>query len=127
MEYSTDQKRTLLAFFEKNQENSYTIEEISENISVGKSTIYRLMPKMIEQGLVMRFSKEKSRHFYYQYMSCHRCHSHLHMKCTSCGKIIHMNSDISKSILDNIKNGDDFTVDSEETILLGKCSVCSKA
>lgn len=126
MEYNTHQKKLLTDFLKLNCDRAYTIDEIANAIPVGKSTIYRLISKLIENGIVKRFSGDTGRISLYQYISCEHCSVHLHMKCTDCGKIFHMNHKASENILNDIMQDNNFSVDDAQTILLGKCSDCNK-
>lgn len=126
MEYNTIQKKLLIDFMRKNHNRSFTIDEIASEISVGKSTIYRLMPKLIDDGTVKRFTKGTTRVFLYQYVNCKECSCHLHMKCTDCGKILHMDNTYTDKLLSNIMCDSSFSVDKNRTILFGKCSNCIK-
>ena len=58
MEYNTVQKKALIAFLKENSARSYTIDEISNEIAVGKSTIYRLIPTLVSCGIVKKFNEE---------------------------------------------------------------------
>lgn len=130
--YNTEQKKLIIEFLSNNSESSYTIEELicalqcyADTRTVpGRSTVYRLMNKLVEEGSVKRFVKGHSRHFYYQIVtSCH-CHNHIHMKCTTCGKLYHMDHDETEKILLEVLRKTHFMVDREETTLYGKCDVC---
>lgn len=125
MGYNTEQKRQLIDFLSQNCDHSFTIDEIAANISVGKSTIYRLIPALVSSGIVKRFTKDSGRRFFYQFIKCEHCTSHLHMKCVSCGKILHMDNAESDIILHDIFENSDFSVDKSQTILFGKCSDCN--
>ena len=124
MGYNTIQKKLLVNFMRDNHNNSFTIEEIASRVSVGKSTIYRLMPKLLEDGVVKRFTKDSTRIFLYQWIDCEECSSHLHMKCTDCGKILHMDNSYTDKLLGIILCNSSFSVDKNRTVLFGKCSNC---
>ena len=89
-QYQTEQKKMLLAYMKAHSEDAFTIEELCERLkeektflqAPGKSTIYRLMPKLVEEGLVKRFVKGNSRKFLYQMVCGEHCDRHLHMKCS---------------------------------------------
>ncbi|MEE1047626.1 MAG: transcriptional repressor [Clostridia bacterium] len=126
MEYNTVQKKALIAFLKENSARSYTIDEISNEIAVGKSTIYRLIPTLVSCGIVKKFNRENDRKFLYQFIDDHgNCNCHLHMKCTGCGKIVHMKNNATEHILSDIMTQENFSVDKEQTVLFGKCSECS--
>lgn len=130
MAYQTEQKKILINFLSAHSGESFTIDEIASKITneyqsaPGLSTIYRLMPKLIHEGLVKRFGQDGSRKFLYQIVAGEHCAEHLHMKCTNCGKLLHMNDRVSNALLDEILFESSFSVDREKTVLFGKCNTC---
>jgi len=132
VEYKTEQKKILIDFLKNHSEESFTIEEIEKNLinetqtPPGLSTIYRLMPKLVEEGLVKRFTGDKKRQFLYQAVVGCENKSHFHMKCTGCGKIFHMNDKLSVDLMEKILNVSNFSVDSGKTLFFGKCDVCNR-
>jgi Fur family ferric uptake transcriptional regulator len=125
-EYHTEQKRMLLDFLEQNRAHSFTIEEIAGGLAgehaPGKSTVYRLMNQLVEAGVVRRFVRGNSRHFVYQLMQ-ETCRNHLHCRCTSCGKLYHLDEETSRFMGQLLqKNG--FMLDGGQTTLLGTCRGC---
>ena len=126
--YNTQQKKTLIDFLQANSAKAFTIEEIIESIGSGvisPSTAYRLMTKLVEDGLVHRSVKGNSRSFVYQFISNEKCEGHLHMKCTDCGKVYHLDTGTTSIIQNDIKSTTSFEIDSH-TVLLGKCAKCLK-
>ena len=129
-EYKTQQKTLLLAFLYANRETPFTVDEIAARLretfdnAPGKSTVYRLMGKLCDEGSVKRFEKGNSRTFLYQYAGEAACQRHLHMKCLQCGKLLHMNAEQSERLLREIYGGSDFEVDRQETTLFGRCASC---
>lgn len=124
--YHTHQRQCLLDFMQSNSEKAFTIEEIIDSMSgdpISQSTVYRLMTKLVDEGLIHRTVKGNSRKFVYQFISKGNCNDHLHMKCTDCGKVFHLDSTVTKSIRKSINSNTDFEIDSH-TVLLGKCSEC---
>ena len=127
--YHTEQKKILLDFLRANSENSYTIEEIIDGIgegSIGKSTVYRLMNKLVEEKTVLRSAGERGRQFVYRIIACEHCRYHLHLQCTGCGKILHLDEQTSNALLSGVKTARGFCVSEEDTVLLGKCSLCQE-
>lgn len=124
--YNTQQRKKLIDFMRENTEKTFTIEEIIENMGdegISQSTAYRLMTKLVEEGLVHRTVKGNSRSFVYQYISDSHCEGHLHIKCTGCGKVCHLDSGITAHIKNDIKDNTEFEIDSH-TVLLGRCDNC---
>lgn len=126
--YNTHQRTALIEFLESNSDKAFTIEEIIENIDndeLSQSTVYRLMTKLVENGLVHRTVKGNSRSFVYQFINNEKCEGHLHMKCTDCGKVYHLDSSVSSVIKKDIGSSTGFEIDSQ-TIILGRCNTCKK-
>ncbi len=127
--YRTEQKKSLLEFFKKNKDKSFTIDEITEHLekegaSVGRSNVYRLVNKLEADGVLRKFLKPDSRSASYQLIGCEHCESHLHLKCLDCGKLFHMDEEISDELIKKIRSISAFSVDEEESVLYGKCSEC---
>lgn len=124
--YNTNQRKALIDFMQSNCEKAFTIEEIVSLMSekeISQSTAYRLMTKLVDEGLVYRTVKGNSRSFVYQYISDKKCEGHLHMKCTGCGKVYHLDHSISSHMQKDIESNTGFEIDSH-TVLLGKCNTC---
>ncbi len=129
-EYKTEQKKLLLEFLQENQDSSYTIDEITDALkkrgaSVGKSTVYRLMTKLVEEKRVRRQLSDSSRKAIYRIVIDEHCHNHLHLQCIGCGKVLHLDEKTSDELLCAVKTLNNFSVSEEDTVLMGKCSSCS--
>ena len=129
--YNTEQKKILIDFLEQHHDSSYTVEEIIEgidnsgvNISLGKSTVYRIMTELVEARRVQRFADKKGRSFLYRIIADDLCRSHLHMKCMRCGRIFHLDRATSDALLERVKTINDFVISEEDTLLFGNCSAC---
>ncbi len=129
-EYHTEQKKILLDFLKANSENSYTIEEIVAELSKkggtvpGKSTVYRLMTKLVEEKRVRRQAGERGRRFVYRIIGDDHCRYHLHLQCTKCGKVLHLDEKLSSTLLQSVNAANDFSVSEEDTVLMGRCADC---
>ena len=132
--YHTEQKKALLDFLTRHCDTPFTIEELVRAMEEelgpeavpGKSTVYRLMTRLVDEGTVKRFVKGNSRHFLYQIVAGEHCRHHFHLKCTRCGKLIHMDDKASEKILQEVLLGSDFTVSQEQTTLFGCCKECNR-
>ena len=129
--YQTMQRNVLIEFMKKNTETAFSAEELAERIKnaspgcvPGKSTVYRLLQKLTEEGLVKRMVKGNSRKFVYQIAAGEHCDSHLHLKCTNCGKLLHMDDSESHRLFLRILKQSSFSIDERQTVLLGKCGGC---
>ena len=132
-EYQTQQKTLLLDYMARHAEDTLSMEEVAEGLksdlgdkAPGKSTVYRLVNRLVEEGTVRRFNADDSRRSLYQIVGGKNCHHHLHMKCTQCGKLVHMNDEQSERIIEQIYGDSSFAVNQEQTTLYGSCAECSK-
>ncbi|MBQ7766052.1 MAG: transcriptional repressor [Lachnospiraceae bacterium] len=127
--YQTQQRKILLDFLAASHDRQFTIEEIMEGLyeegrSVPQSSVYRLMKKLVEEGVVRRHSKEDSRQFVYQIIESEECHSHLHLQCTACGKLVHLSHEATKEAKQWMQGTTGFELDQEKTFLYGTCTDC---
>ncbi|MBR3766863.1 MAG: transcriptional repressor [Clostridia bacterium] len=128
--YKTQQKEMLLDFLKKHPDTPFSVEELSDELASsspsapGKSTVYRLIGQLVDNGTVKRFVKGNSRQFLYQIAGGEECRHHLHLKCTECGKLLHMGHELSEKVLSNILGESDFTVKVDSTTLFGCCKDC---
>ena len=130
--YQTAQKKMLIDFLTLHRERAFSTEELytemkkeyREGEIPGKSTVYRLVHRMVADGTIKRFVKDDGRSFMYQLVGDEHCASHLHLKCTDCGRILHMDDDESLRIMLQVMKNNHFEVDNRLTVLVGKCSHC---
>ena len=128
--YKTRQKEKLLDYLMKNKENHTNVQEISaflttEGTPVGTATIYRQLDKLVECGVVRRYNFDGKTGACYQYISDDNdCHEHFHLKCTSCGKLIHLSCDRLSGISSHISERHGFRIAPSQTVFYGKCSEC---
>ena len=126
MVYNTEKRTRLIEFLSKNSKNAYTAEEICHNIledGCGKSTVYRLISRMVDDGILHRISDAKTRRITYQYIGSQDCSEHLHLKCTECGKLIHLDYTTSHILEKRIFKSEGFALDCG-AMIFGKCGGC---
>ena len=131
-EYNTEQKKILSSFLRENCETAYTMEDIISELSriygekaPAKSTVYRLMTHLVDEGQVKRLVKGHGRKFIYQSVKDEDCRCHLHMKCITCGRLYHLDEVLSDELLSRVQSSCGFFVSEAETVLLGKCVSCN--
>ena len=128
MTYNTTARRELLAFFEEHSDRAFTLDEICDEMiehAHGKSTVYRLVPKLVEAGCLRRIPDANTWKATYQFIGGKGCSEHLHLKCKGCGKLIHLDPEISHALGDALKKSRGFTLD-ESTLLFGRCKDCEE-
>lgn len=132
MEYKTEQKNSVLCFLKQNCEHHYTVEQIvsalnkSEN-APAKSSVYRIINNLVKSGRVLRFESKDEKNFVYQYAHLSdKCQHHYHLKCTDCGKLIHMECEHLSDVCRHIESEHGFLVGTGNSVIYGCCSSCLK-
>lgn len=125
MTYNTDRKNEIIALLSAESERAFTTEEICTRLldGGGKSTVYRIISELTQSGVIKKIADPKSRRVRYQYFGKKECSEHLHLKCRSCERLIHLDKKSSQAIIDCLNIGGSFTLDTTE-ILSGQCKNC---
>lgn len=127
MGYRTEQKKLLLLYLSTHAERAFSLCELADTMAecgVGKSTVYRLVAQMCEEGVVRRYAKERGRGYLYQYLNRSDCAAHLHLRCTSCGRITHLGEEETALFERILEQNNHFLLDDQRTLLFGRCATC---
>ena len=125
MTYNTQREKEILNLLSKEKHRAFSVEEICEKVLTdgGKSTVYRIISKLTEKGVLKKICDTKTRRVTYQYLGEKSCCEHLHLKCKNCDRLIHLDKSSSETIMNLVKNSDSFALDPTE-ILSGICRTC---
>lgn len=126
--YQTEQKKRLLAYLSAHQDRAFSLEELTPPMvacGVGKSTVYRLIARLVDEGRVRRYLREGRRGYTYQYFAENDCRTHLHLRCTDCGRVVHLEKAVSAAVKEALKSRAGFVLDDEKTMLSGRCAACA--
>ena len=126
--YQTEQKRLLLDYLSRHAECAFTPAELAQALAdggIGKSTVYRLVARLSEEGAVRRFAREGGG-VAYQYLAGEHCASHLHLRCTACGRVIHLSQTDSDRLGRLLSVRYRFALDGSKTMLTGLCNQCTQ-
>jgi Fur family ferric uptake transcriptional regulator len=93
---------------------------------VNRSTIYRYLDKLVEEGKVLKYQNEDGKKAVFQYVEETHCHEHLHMQCIKCGKTIHLNCGFMAEISEHMMEHHHFRLQCHNSILYGVCETCEK-
>ena len=89
------------------------------------TTIYRRLDKLIAEKKVIRHSAGDGKKGLFQYIADDSdCLRHLHIQCTGCSKIIHLDCKISKDFADHLAEDHGIQLDYQKTVLYGLCNEC---
>ncbi len=124
-EYLTAVRRSLLDYFEHHCDEQLTIEDMLHDLAdsgISRSALYRNVDRMVRDGLLRR-STDGSRRSAYQYVGGEHCCDHIHIQCTRCGRISHIEDDGERALKAALANSD-FHIDEQRTVLYGICRKC---
>ena len=126
--YKTKQRDIVLSCLMKNKNSHFTADEIAELLKsagtpVGKSTVYRYLNILVSESIVRKYISDDGTPTSYQY-SDNSCSCTYHLKCSSCGLLIHASDDAPKMISKTLNDLYSFTLDNSKTIFYGFCQKC---
>ena len=123
--YHTKQKEKVVHLI-KEQQKELTIKEIYEllNKEVGLTTIYRIIDKLVNDGVVNQ-SIGKNNITYYQYLEECKKENHFYLKCEVCSKLIHVDCDCIKELSEHIGKRHGLKPTKSKVIIEGICDKCN--
>jgi Fur family ferric uptake transcriptional regulator len=128
--YRTNQKNILIDFLRSNPDKEFSTDQIAEVIcgkGIGKSTVYRLISKLCDDGEILRTHADNGKKSLYRYIDKdHSCDEHFHLKCRDCGKIIHLECGLVKELGKHIEAEHGFHLDIRSTVINGVCEDCER-
>lgn len=124
--YKTKQRDEIVEFFNSHRGKCYTAKDLikSGEVSSGEATVYRTLSKLAGQGILKRFTDGDAA--CYQLNESEECSRHFHLKCESCGKLIHMDCDFMADMSRHIEQSHSFFVDIGKTVIYGLCGECKE-
>ena len=132
MRYQTRQREQILSCLCRNPGIPRSAEGWAAELSrtgtpVGRSTVYRMLRDLEEEGLVRRAANGEGRTVLYEYLEPDSaCREHYHLKCTACGSVIHLECGVARELNDHMQQRHGFYVDPGQSILYGLCAQCKK-
>lgn len=130
--YNTKQKKLVLDIFLNNRFSQLSCDDITymlvkNGTPVGKTTVYRQLEKLINEGKIKKLNPHNGKSFLYQFVDADmKCENHMHLRCINCGKYVHLSCDFMSQVSTHILEHHNFTVDNSKTEILGLCHDCIK-
>ncbi|MCR4823198.1 MAG: transcriptional repressor [Treponema sp.] len=128
MTYNTEQRSALLAFLTENPDKTFSAKEIAralEGKNISKSSVYRNLAELESEEKIKRVTKAGCHESYYQFYDNKTCKNHIHLSCTKCGKIFHLEKEETEKLVNAIEAADGFEISRSETTLYGLCKDCT--
>lgn len=131
IQYKTKNKQLLLDCLQETAGRHVTVQDICDRLkergeSMGTTTVYRQLERLVENGLVNKYFVDGSSAAYFEYVDHDRCGEHtcFHCKCEKCGKLIHLHCHEMEAIQNHIFAHHGFKLDSMKTVFYGVCENC---
>jgi len=138
-QYNTKQYQEVLDFLKSAQGRHMTAAEIYRAIAdlrdaedapsarkIGKTTVYRQLERLVEEGLVDKYVIDQTSPACFEYIGEGECAEEfcVHGKCLKCGRIFHLHCDEIASMRDHLIEHHGFTPDFHHTVIYGLCEAC---
>ena len=128
-EYSTRQKRELLAFLKARSMQHFSVDEVVFELrergeKIGRSTVYRYLELLAEQGVVRKYQGVQGITQYQHVEDASGCGGHFHMLCSRCGNLLHVDCGLMRAMSEHLMKDHGFQLDPRDTILVGVCEKC---
>lgn len=130
--YKTKQRDLILNYMTTHRNAHVTVAGISDHLAscgtpIGTATIYRQLEKLVEQGVVRKYTVDSATCACFQYVEPDRkCHEHFHLKCEKCGRLIHLECGFVSELSSHVQKEHGFTIDPLRTVFYGVCRECSE-
>jgi len=127
--YRTRQRELILERLRTAGDRHITAEELAEELrgeGVGRSTVYRTLERLVEQGEVRRFRPGDGGACYQFNDSTGSCREHHHLKCIKCGRLFHTECELLDELSEHVYSHHGFLLDRSRTVLYGLCADCQK-
>ena len=130
--YHTRQKEELGKLLASVRDRHLTVVDICALLrrkrkSVGTTTVYRQLEKMVEDGTVLKHVTDSSEPATFEYVGSENCHEPdcFHCKCESCGKLFHVECDELRSAEEHVRQHHGFAINPRRTVFYGLCTTCA--
>jgi len=124
--YNTKQKDIILEKVRKlNKE--FTVKGLYDSLNhkVGLTTIYRLIDKLVEEGIIKKTITNDNKTFYRYLEECNH-ENHFYLNCDKCGNLVHVDCDCINELSNHIFKEHNFKPSKDHIIINGICNNCSK-
>ncbi|MDR2091524.1 MAG: transcriptional repressor [Clostridiales bacterium] len=129
--YNTRQGKCISDILKSDPSRHFTVEELGLRIaalglSVGQTTIYRRLEKLVNQGEVIKYELPGGGGARFQYAGGGGggAAEHYHLVCTRCNAVEHLECGHADELTEHLKKAHDFIIDKRKTVFFGHCSRC---
>lgn len=131
-EYRTKYRDWIKNYFETHPDVRIRARDVydgmkAEGLPVNLATVYRNLDHLENENILRGHKTAGEDEKFYQYMRPRMdCQSHLHLLCSRCGRIIHLNCGFMNEISEHLMKEHGFELDCGQSMLVGLCSDCRR-
>jgi Fur family ferric uptake transcriptional regulator len=128
--YHTRQGQSILDYMKSLGGGHVTVNQIVRHFedageTVGQTTVYRHLEKLAAGGMIRKYVLRDGKSACYQYIQDEKhCREHFHLKCESCGALIHADCDFLDGIARHLLRRHHFQINLLKTVFYGTCKKC---
>lgn len=131
-DYRTRLKGELLQVLQAHKHDAMTAKEIAMRLAqrgtaVNLATVYRHLDRLVEDKALVKSVPENGKGAVYLWSEAGACYGHLHMQCTRCGRLMHLDCHDVERFMAHLSQAHGFALSLGKTILYGKCHDCQKS
>lgn len=129
-EYHTRCKASIMDYLKKHKESRFSASDLYESLkrsgeAINLATIYRNLERLTESGTIIKYKSASDDRCQYQYVEPESdCGHHLHMQCSRCARLIHLECGIMDEISKNIESIYGFSIECKNSLIMGICQDC---
>ncbi|MBD9241146.1 MAG: transcriptional repressor [Ruminococcaceae bacterium] len=129
--YNTKTRQLILDYLINNRQHAVSAANIQQHLEAqgvrpNPTTVYRYLDKLAGEQRVMKYVADKGEKAVFQYVDEGRhCREHLHLKCTVCGRIYHLDCRFMDEVRAHLMAEHGFALQCEGSVLYGLCRACA--
>lgn len=129
--YNTKTRQLILDYLMNNRQKAVSASNIlahleQQGAATNPTTVYRYLDKLAGEEKIMKYVADKGERAVFQYVDEDRhCREHLHLKCTGCGKIFHLECGFMDQVRRHLSEEHGFVLQCEGSVLYGLCPRCA--
>lgn len=130
LSYQTKQRAVILNFLTANAGETYDVDSLYEALTkrgekVSRTTVYRMLKKLEEEKSLVSFIDTNHKRTLFRF-NPHRdtTDDRIHLQCTTCGKIEHLDCSYLSSFEAHLQAEHHFKLSPTERVFPGTCEKC---
>ena len=130
--YKTKARQCILNCLKQNSQTTVSATDVLEflnnnNIYVNLTTVYRYLNSLCKEQKINKFTDDNGQKFVYQLANTdNSCDEHIHIQCSDCGKLIHLDCEFMQDFKTHLYKNHQFSLKCKGSILYGICKDCAK-